>query len=294
MDISLQQLRCFLAAAERLHFGRAAHHVHLSPSTFSENVATLERRIGRALFVRDARRVRLTAAGDELVPLARHALQGMDDVVGWAEKRSAAPKSLRVGLMVSSPRFRAVLAAAIPALPQIDWEIRHLGFTGCYRALDDGDVDCAFVAEAMDVPARYFPRQGWKEGCVVVLPAGHHLAGCTQLTPGDLQGESLIAVKDSDASDRWLPALLGTDLDIETLPIAQTFEEVVELCLAGIGINIAGESARATYAGEALAFVPLVGVPDLTTYLCRSPHSNEKHLAPFTELVDTVTSAPGF
>lgn len=294
MDITIQQLRCFVAAAERLHFGRAAQHVHLSPSTFSENVATFERRIGRALFVRDARKVHLTAAGAELLPLARHALGGMDDVVRWAEKRSAAPKSLRIGLMVSSPRFRAVLAAAIPALPQLDWEVRHLGFTGCYRALDEGDVDCAFITEATSAPARYSPRPGWTEGCVVVLPAGHRLADRGTLEPSDLQGESLISVKDADVSDRWLPALLGTDLEVETLPIAQTFEEVVELCLAGLGINIAGESASATFASDDLAFVPLVGVPNLTTYLCRSPHSSEEHVAPFAALVDSVTSAPGF
>lgn len=294
MDITTQQLRCFVAAAERLHFGRAAQHMHLSPSTFSENVATFERRIGRALFVRDARKVNLTAAGDELLPLARQALASMDDVVRWAEQRSAAPKNLRIGLMVSSPRFRAVIAAAIPALPRLDWEIRHLGFTGCYQALDDREVDCAFITEAMEVPPRYAPRALWTEGCVVVMPTGHRLAGREFLTPSDLWGESLNSVREEKMSDRWLPALLGPDADVETLPIAHTFEEVVELCIAGLGINLAGESARTTFASDVLAFVPLHGVPQLTTYICRSPEADDAHLVPFFDLVGAVTSAPGF
>ncbi|MGV8872575.1 MAG: LysR family transcriptional regulator [Rhodococcus sp. (in: high G+C Gram-positive bacteria)] len=294
MDITIQQLRCFVAAAEQLHFGRAAQQVHVSPSTFSENVATIERRIGRALFVRDARKVRLTGAGTDLLPLARHAVAGMNDVVRWAEQRSATPKSVRVGLMVSSARFRAVMAAAIPALPQFDWEIRHLGFTGAYRALDDGEVDCAFITEARGVPARYSASPQWAENAVVVMPVGHRLAERDTLTAADLSGESLIAVRDSEVSDRWLPAFLGPTPDVETLPIAHTFEEVVELCIAGLGINIAGESARFSFANDALVFKPLSGVPELTTYLCRSPRTSVEHLAPFVDVLDAVTSAPGF
>lgn len=294
MDITTQQLRCFVAAAEQLHFGRAAQQVHLSPSTFSENVATIERRIGRALLVRDARTVRLTAAGVDLLPLARHALAGMDDVVRWAEQGSVLPKSVRIGMMVSSARFRAVMAAAIPALPQFDWEIRHLGFNSAYRALDDGEVDCAFVTEATDVPARYAPEPQWTENAVVVMPVGHRLAERDILTVADLSGESVISVRHSEVSDRWLPALLGPAPDVETLPVAHTFEEVVELCIAGLGINIAGESARFAFANNALVYVPLSGVPELTTYLCRSPRTSTSHLAPFVDVLDAVTSAPGF
>src|SRR5882757_2956215 len=61
--IHLRQLECFLAVAEELHFGRAAQRLRLSPSSVSEAVAALERRLGGQLFERTSRTVRLTGPG---------------------------------------------------------------------------------------------------------------------------------------------------------------------------------------------------------------------------------------
>jgi len=55
--IHLRQLECFLAVAEELHFGRAAARLRLSPSSVSEAVAALERRLGGQLFERTSRTV---------------------------------------------------------------------------------------------------------------------------------------------------------------------------------------------------------------------------------------------
>jgi DNA-binding transcriptional LysR family regulator len=64
MDIA--QLRCFLAVADKLHFGRAAVKLHLSPSPVSRAVGRLEAELGVELFIRDHRNVTLTAAGRAL------------------------------------------------------------------------------------------------------------------------------------------------------------------------------------------------------------------------------------
>ena len=42
MDITFQQLRCFVVTARTLHFGNAAQELHISPSTFSDTIAALE------------------------------------------------------------------------------------------------------------------------------------------------------------------------------------------------------------------------------------------------------------
>ena len=64
MDIA--QLRCFLAVADELHFGRAAVKLHLSPSPVSRAVGRLETELGVELFIRDHRNVTLTVAGRAL------------------------------------------------------------------------------------------------------------------------------------------------------------------------------------------------------------------------------------
>ncbi|MFF5290209.1 LysR family transcriptional regulator [Paractinoplanes globisporus] len=64
MDI--QQLRCFLAVAEELHFGRAAERLHMTASPVSRTVRDLERELGADLFVRGYHQIELTPAGREL------------------------------------------------------------------------------------------------------------------------------------------------------------------------------------------------------------------------------------
>ena len=107
----------------------------------------------------------------------------------------------------------------------------------------------------------------WSEGCVVVPSRHHRLARLPQATIADLAGEKLITNTDRATSGRWTQELLG-GRDIEMLAIADSFEEVLELCSAGIGVNVAGASAVDMYTHSDVAFVPLVDAGDITTYLC--------------------------
>jgi hypothetical protein len=62
--VELRQLEAFVAVARELHFGRAAHALHLGQPTLSDLVRRLEREVGTALFSRTTRRVALTRAGE--------------------------------------------------------------------------------------------------------------------------------------------------------------------------------------------------------------------------------------
>ncbi|WP_419404127.1 LysR family transcriptional regulator, partial [Micrococcus sp. F3Y] len=68
--MEVHHARAFLAVAEELHFGRAAHRVNLTQPALSRLVQGLERTLGAALFDRTTRKVALTPAGEALVPVA--------------------------------------------------------------------------------------------------------------------------------------------------------------------------------------------------------------------------------
>jgi LysR family glycine cleavage system transcriptional activator len=74
MDVDLDSLRCFDAAATTLHFRAAAARVHLSPAAFSDRIRRLEESLGTAILARTTRQVALTEAGQRLLPLAREVL----------------------------------------------------------------------------------------------------------------------------------------------------------------------------------------------------------------------------
>ncbi len=80
--MEVAQLRCFLAVAEELHFGRAAERLHIAQPALSRTIQQLERELKTTIFERSTRSVRLTAGGQALVGPAIAAI----DAVRRAER----------------------------------------------------------------------------------------------------------------------------------------------------------------------------------------------------------------
>ncbi len=72
--MTLEQLRVFVAVAERQHMTRAAEALHLAQSAASAAIAALEVRHGAKLFHRVGRGIELTEAGTLFLVEARAVL----------------------------------------------------------------------------------------------------------------------------------------------------------------------------------------------------------------------------
>lgn len=72
MQVSLPALKAFEAAARLGSFKAAADELSLSPTAISHHINNLEERLSVTLFVRKARKVSLTATGEELAVATRH------------------------------------------------------------------------------------------------------------------------------------------------------------------------------------------------------------------------------
>ena len=68
MDTEL--LKTFLEVSKTRHFGRAAESLYLTQSAVSFRIRQLETQLGTILFARHRNNIRLTAAGERLIPYA--------------------------------------------------------------------------------------------------------------------------------------------------------------------------------------------------------------------------------
>jgi len=101
-NISLLQLRAFLAVSRYGSFTRAAEILHRTQPAITQQIRLLEASLGLKLFDRTTRQLRLTDIGVELVPVLSAMLQQLDDVVGATQDiRHKRTGTVRLGCLPS-------------------------------------------------------------------------------------------------------------------------------------------------------------------------------------------------
>src|SRR5687768_17424728 len=103
MTFTFDQLRCFAAVAEELHFGRAAERLQMTQPPLSRQIQKLERAVGVRLFERDNRKVELTTAGETFLTEARRILALASGALEHAQRISAGSAgTVRIGFTATS------------------------------------------------------------------------------------------------------------------------------------------------------------------------------------------------
>lgn len=124
LDWSL--LQSFLVLAETGSLSRAAPLLASTQPTLSRQLALLEAQIGHSLFERSPRGLRLTAAGEALLPAARRMREGAQDLtlaLAGREQGLAGTVRLTASEIVSTYMLPDVLRALREAHPEIQIEL---------------------------------------------------------------------------------------------------------------------------------------------------------------------------
>lgn len=185
--MELRQLRCFVAVAEELHFGRAAEKLLLGQPAVSQQVRRLERELKVELFDRSPRFVRLTLAGERFLSAARDVLAA-EDAARVLAADLAAPAVLRLGTITGlGERLDLILDTYQRRAPGVQVELQSVPVRERLARLADGRLDAAFVRGAIaesGTELRFLPV--WQDELVLALPARHALADQLEVDLADL------------------------------------------------------------------------------------------------------------
>ncbi|ATL81351.1 LysR family transcriptional regulator [Streptomyces malaysiensis subsp. malaysiensis] len=193
IELETRELEYFIAAADELHFSRAAVRLSIAQPALSKAIRRIETRLGVPLFVRSSRHVELTPAGEALREHGRHALNAVSAAVRNARRAADTQAHLR---LVLKPGGDAGLLSGILAeyAHQPDARRVDILFSGPADRTDflrDGRADVGLLFAPFDDLAGLAHETLHSEERVAILPSGHRLAGRASVRMSDLAGETL-------------------------------------------------------------------------------------------------------
>jgi DNA-binding transcriptional LysR family regulator len=148
MNLQIDFLRTFIAVADTKGFTRAGEQVHRSQSAVSMQVKRLEEEVGKPLFERIGKTVKLTGEGKVLIGYARRIVKEHDDAV-----RALTKPSLKGNIRFGSPEHYTtgvlpkLLARFAASYPDVFVEMRCENSDVIKAAVEKGDLDIGLCTQ---------------------------------------------------------------------------------------------------------------------------------------------------
>ena len=186
--MTLDQLRIFVAVAERQHMTEAARALNLAQSAASHTIAALEARHDTRLFNRVGRRIELTEAGraflvEARAVLARAAVAELALSEFGNLKRGTL--SVQASQTIASYWLPRHLVAFRRAYPQIQIRLAIGNTAQVAAAVESGAAELGFVEGAVE-NEHFASTPVARDQLIVVVGPEHPWVGRGRLTPADL------------------------------------------------------------------------------------------------------------
>ncbi|MGY0390290.1 LysR family transcriptional regulator [Nocardioides sp. WG-D5] len=256
--MEIGQLRYFVAVVDHGSFTAAAQRLHVSQSGISAQLAKLERELGHDLLVRGPRSVRLTHAGETLLPRAREAIRAIEGVRQSADELSDLIQGhVRLGMIAGCtiPGFLDAVATFHREHPGVGVELVEDTSDRLQRRTLAGELDLSLISHAGPVIDGLATKSVSDERLAVITPAGHRLAGARPRL-ADLHAETVLCIPPGTGVRTALEqscAQAGVESKVDLS--GSNPETLLGLTARGLGVCVLAESMAA---GTDLVATPIV------------------------------------
>lgn len=256
----MRHLQLVRAIAEAGTLTQAGLLLHLTQSALSHQLRDIESRLGTRLFTRAGRRLTPTAAGEQLLEMAR-------DVIALVERSEDAIRQQagqEQGLLrITTECYTCyhwlppVLKQYQRAHPKVEVRIDVSATDRPTAALLDGQIDLALVSDRpRDRRITSVPL--FRDEYAVVMHPGHPLARRAFIRATDFASETMLAYSSAADSTVYQRLLVPAGVAPAHLLQVRLTEAIIEMAKAGIGIGVLSSWAVAPHvAAGTLCAVPL-------------------------------------
>ena len=242
--MELQQLRCFIAVADELHFGHAAQQLNMLPSALGRYIKLLEEDLGTRLLTRSTRNVSLTEHGALFLPEAREIVSRADEV----QKRFQTLARQNAGKL----RIGAIDSASISLIPHIlhhfreRWPDVEIGFledksSRLLPKLKTGRLDLIFIRPTGVMDSAFESQFLFYEDVVLAVADNHPLAQKSEINVDDLRDVALIVPEKRvrpHSYDLTLSLFDDAGFKPRLIQIADEKQTIINMVAAELGVAI--------------------------------------------------------
>jgi LysR family hydrogen peroxide-inducible transcriptional activator len=241
---TLRQLEYLVAIADFKNFGRAADACNVSQPTLSQQLRSLEDRLGVALIDRRASGAELTPVGREITARARRLSIEVHDIRDLARRAGEQPVgTLRLGVTPTLGPYLMppIIAALHREQPDLRLHIREGIPEEQALALSRGALDMLLGPLPIDGGGIEI-QPLFRERLFIVAAPDHPLANRAKLTVHDLDGAQVLSLDQRHHLHRQVAAICA-ELGMELLRDYEgtSLDSVHQMAASGVGLAVLPE-----------------------------------------------------
>lgn len=237
--IDLESLKIFRTVVDEGGVVRAANKLNRVQSNVTTRIRQLEEHVGKRLFRREGRSIRLSAEGQTLLVYADRLLRLADEAV--SEMRTGKPKgAFRLGSLESSAgsRLAPILSRYHTLYPDVVVELATGTAGALVTRVMNFELEAAFVSEPFTAPD-LASRPVFEERLVLVTSRGIR----TVSGPADIGRSTLIAFAQGCSYRKRIEDWLGSAnvMPARTMEFA-SYQAIIACVAAGTGFSVVPKS----------------------------------------------------
>jgi len=297
--VTLEQLRVFVAVAERQHVTEAARALNLAQSAASHAIAVLEARFDTPLFARIGRRIALTEAGTAFLAEARAVLAQAaraERVLGAFGRLDRGSLAMQASQTIAGYWLPRHLAAFRRAHPGIALQLGIGNTASVAAAVAGGEAELGFVEGAVEDPALEVRPVARDQLVVVVAP--DHLWATEPPRAIDAVRRTDWVMREPGSGTRSVfeAHLRRAGIDPAALPVAMTLpsnEAVRAAAEAGLGAAALSASVAAPALEAGLLHRVTLPMPERAFHvLCHRTRYRSRAAEAFLAALPQATRSP--
>ena len=192
--MEIRHLKYFVKIAETLSFSEAAKALFITQSTLSQQIRQLEQEMDAQLFERNNHNVRLTEAGEELLPYARQTLKASQACLDRIQDlQHMLTGTLNIGVTFSfSPILTEALFAFIKLHPKVKLNIHYKPMAELMNMLENDEVDFALTFRPAELNKNIESHFLFDNHLAVIVREDHPLARKESVSIVELEQYDLV------------------------------------------------------------------------------------------------------